>query len=64
LIIGDRFGGRCQFRLSPLGLSIAANELSGSVVVTNTGSDEVVIQARPYAWTQTARTRGTTRATS
>jgi fimbrial chaperone protein len=44
-----------SFGLSPLGLSIAASELSGSVVVTNTGTDEVVIQAKPYAWTQNGK---------
>ena len=41
-----------SFGLSPLSLSIAANELSGSVIVSNTGTDEVVIQAKPYAWRQ------------
>lgn len=41
-----------SFGLAPIGLTIAASELSGSVVVTNTGTDDVVIQARPYAWTQ------------
>ena len=51
----DRSGGRSQFGLSPLGLAIGANELSGSVVVTNTGSDEIVIQARPYAWSQSGK---------
>ena len=44
-----------SFGLSPLGLSIAANELSGSVLVTNTGTDEVVIQAKPYVWTQNGK---------
>ena len=44
-----------SFGLSPLALSIAPNELSGSVLVTNTGSDEVVIQAKPYAWTQNGK---------
>ena len=44
-----------SFGLSPLGLSIAANELSGSVIVSNTGTDEVVIQAKPYAWTQNGK---------
>jgi len=44
-----------SFGLSPLGLSIAANELSGSVLGTNTGTDEVVIQAKPYAWTQNGK---------
>jgi fimbrial chaperone protein len=41
-----------SFGLAPLGLTIAAREQSGSVVVTNTGTDEIVIQVRPYAWTQ------------
>jgi fimbrial chaperone protein len=40
------------FGLAPTGLTIAPNAVSGSVVVTNTGSDELVIQARPYAWSQ------------
>ncbi|HKO67726.1 MAG TPA: fimbria/pilus periplasmic chaperone [Burkholderiaceae bacterium] len=44
-----------SFGLSPLSLSIAANELSGSVLVTNTGTDDVVIQAKPYAWTQSGK---------
>ena len=44
--------GAASFGLSPLGLAIGAQELSGSVVVTNNGSDEIVIQARPYAWSQ------------
>ena len=41
-----------SFGLAPLGLTIASREHSGSVVVTNTGTDEIVIQVRPYAWTQ------------
>lgn len=41
-----------SFGLAPLGVTIAAREQSGSVVVTNTGTDEVVIQVRPYTWTQ------------
>jgi fimbrial chaperone protein len=41
-----------SFGLAPIGVTIAAGELSGSVVVTNTGTEDVVIQARPYAWTQ------------
>ena len=41
-----------SFGVSPIGLTIAANESSGSVVVTNTGADPVVIQARAFAWTQ------------
>ncbi len=41
-----------SFGLAPIGVTIAANEQSGSIVVTNTGTDDVVIQARPYAWTQ------------
>lgn len=41
-----------SFGLAPLGVTIAAREQSGSVVVTNTGTDEVVIQVRPYVWTQ------------
>ena len=41
-----------SFGLAPLGVTIAAREQSGSVVVTNTGPDEVVIQVRPYVWTQ------------
>lgn len=41
-----------SFGLSPLALSIAPGELSGSVVVTNTGTDAVAVQARPYTWTQ------------
>ena len=41
-----------SFGLAPIGLTIAAGELSGSIVVTNTGTEDVVIQARPYAWTQ------------
>lgn len=41
-----------SFGLSPLGLSISGKELSGSVIVTNTGTDEVAIQARPFAWSQ------------
>lgn len=41
-----------SFALAPLGLSIAPGEVSGSVVVTNSGTDELVVQARPYAWTQ------------
>ena len=41
-----------SFGLAPIGLTIAAREQSGSVVVTNTGTDEVVIQVRPYAWAQ------------
>ena len=40
------------FGLAPTGLTIAPKAVSGSVVVTNTGSDELVIQARPYAWSQ------------
>ena len=44
-----------SFGLSPLGLAIGANELSGSVVVTNNGPDEIVIQARPYAWSQSGK---------
>jgi len=44
-----------SFGLSPLGLAIGANELSGSVVVTNSGPDEIVIQARPYAWSQSGK---------
>src|SRR5688500_2463899 len=44
-----------SFGLSPLGLAIAAQELSGSVVVTNTGGDEIVLQARPYAWSQSGK---------
>lgn len=41
-----------SFGLAPIGVTIGAGEQSGSVVVTNTGTDEVVIQVRPYAWTQ------------
>jgi fimbrial chaperone protein len=41
-----------SFGLAPIGITIAAREQSGSVVVTNTGTDEVVIQVRPYTWTQ------------
>ena len=41
-----------SFGLSPTGLSIGLKEQSGSVVVTNTGTDEVAIQVRPYAWSQ------------
>lgn len=41
-----------SFGLAPIGVTIAANELSGSVVVTNTGTDEIVVQVRPYAWMQ------------
>jgi fimbrial chaperone protein len=44
-----------SFGLTPTGLSIANRELSGSVVVTNTGTEEVVIQARPYAWSQSGQ---------
>jgi fimbrial chaperone protein len=51
-----------SFGLSPLGLAITPKDLSGSVVVTNTGPTEVVIQARPYAWSQAgAETRAETR---
>jgi fimbrial chaperone protein len=41
-----------SFGLAPTGLTIAAREQSGSVVVTNTGTDPIVIQVRPYTWTQ------------
>jgi fimbrial chaperone protein len=41
-----------SFGVSPIGLTIAPNESSGSVVVTNTGTDTVVIQARAFAWSQ------------
>lgn len=41
-----------SFGLSPTGLSIGLKEQSGSVVVTNTGTEEVAIQVRPYAWSQ------------
>ena len=41
-----------SFGLAPIGVTISAREQSGSVVVTNTGTDEVLIQVRPYAWTQ------------
>jgi fimbrial chaperone protein len=41
-----------SFGVAPIGLTIASNENSGSVVVTNTGADPVVIQARAFAWTQ------------
>jgi fimbrial chaperone protein len=41
-----------SFGLAPLGLTIAPREQSGSVVVTNTGTDEIVMQVRPYTWTQ------------
>jgi P pilus assembly chaperone PapD len=41
-----------SFGLSPTGLSIGLKEQSGSVVVTNTGTDEVAIQVRPYVWSQ------------
>jgi fimbrial chaperone protein len=41
-----------SFGLSPLGLSISGKETSASVIVTNTGTDEVAIQARPFAWSQ------------
>jgi fimbrial chaperone protein len=41
-----------SFGLAPIGVTIAAREQSASVVVTNTGTDDVVIQVRPYAWTQ------------
>jgi len=41
-----------SFGLSPTGLTINATEAASSVVVTNTGNDDVVIQARPYAWSQ------------
>lgn len=41
-----------SFGLAPIGITIAPREQSGSVVVTNTGADDVVIQVRPYAWTQ------------
>jgi len=44
-----------SFGLSPLGLTISGRETSGSVVVTNTGAEEVVIQARPYAWSQSGQ---------
>ena len=41
-----------SFGIAPIGVTIAAREQSGSVVVTNTGTDEIVIQVRPYSWTQ------------
>jgi fimbrial chaperone protein len=44
-----------SFGLSPLALSIGAKELSGAVVVTNTGKEELVVQARAYAWTQAGK---------
>jgi fimbrial chaperone protein len=44
-----------SFGLSPLGLTISGRETSGSIVVTNTGAEEVVIQARPYAWSQSGQ---------
>jgi len=44
-----------SFGLSPTGLTISGRETSGSVVVTNTGAEEVVIQARPYAWSQSGQ---------
>lgn len=43
-----------SFGVSPIGLTIPPTENSGSVVVTNTGPDAVVIQARAFAWTQSA----------
>src|SRR5512136_1151163 len=43
-----------SFGVSPIGLTIAPTENSGSVVVTNTGPDPVVIQTRAFAWTQSA----------
>ncbi len=51
-----------SFGLSPIGVTIGAGALSGSVVITNTGTDEVVIQARPYSWIQDgAESRADTR---
>jgi fimbrial chaperone protein len=44
-----------SFGLSPLGLAIGVHEQSGSVLVTNTGGDEIVLQARPYAWSQSGK---------
>jgi fimbrial chaperone protein len=44
-----------SFGLAPIGVTIAAQEQSGSVVVTNTGTADVVIQVRPYAWTQNGK---------
>jgi fimbrial chaperone protein len=41
-----------SFGVSPIGLTIAPNENSGSVVVTNTGADSIVIQARAFKWSQ------------
>ena len=41
-----------SFGVAPIGLTIASNESSGSLVVTNTGADPVVIQTRAFAWTQ------------
>jgi fimbrial chaperone protein len=51
-----------SFALSPLGLSIKPGEVSGSVTVTNTGTEAIVIQARAYAWAQNEQeTRSETR---
>ena len=52
LVAAASHASAASFGLAPLGLTIAAREQSGSVVVTNTGTDEIVIQVRPYAWTQ------------
>ena len=55
LIVATAPAVAASFGLSPLGLAIGANELSGSVVVSNSGHDEIVIQARPYAWSQSGK---------
>ena len=44
-----------SFGLSPLALEIGTRDLSGAVVVTNMGKEELVVQARAYAWTQAGK---------
>jgi fimbrial chaperone protein len=43
-----------SFSLSPLGLSIRANEASGAVTARNQGSETIVIQVRAFTWSQDA----------
>lgn len=50
--VAPLWAAAASFGVSPIGLTIAPNENSGSLVVTNTGADPVVIQTRAFAWTQ------------
>ena len=52
LLVAASHVSAASFGVSPIGVTIAAREQSGSVVVTNSGSDEIVIQVRSYTWTQ------------